>query len=91
MKYEWHAGKAAANLAKHGAAFDLVEAFDWETALIIADMRREYGETRFTALGLIGKRLHTLTYTQRGAHIRVISLRKCNVRERKAYEESQTA
>ncbi len=91
MKYEWRAGKAAANLAKHRAAFDLVEAFDWETACVIADIRREYGESRFTALGLIGKRLYALIYTQRGARIRVISLRKYNVRERKAYEKSRTS
>jgi hypothetical protein len=45
------------------------------------DNRRDYGEQRMIAFGLIGPRLHCLVYTTRGATIRPISLRKANRKE----------
>ena len=53
-----------------------------------ADRRRAYGETRMIALGPIQGRAHVLVYTRRGAHIRVISLRKANDREVQLYAGS---
>lgn len=87
MLYKWDARKAKVNLAKHGIAFETVEGFDWETALVLADTRRDYGEDRFVALGKIGGRLHSLVFTSRNDTIRVISLRKANNREIGSYEE----
>lgn len=86
----WDENKAAANLAKHGVAFDAVADFDWQTAEITVDRRRAYGEVRNLATGYIGERLYVLVYVERSDDIRVISLRKANAREVTRYDE-QTA
>lgn len=78
--------KSAANARKRGLPFSLVEDdFDWATAQVIEDMRKDYGERRFRALGFIGTRLHVVVYTPRGTALHVISLRKANRREEKLY------
>jgi len=41
-------------VAKHGVFFAAAADFEWESALVRADTRRNYGEPRFTAIGLIG-------------------------------------
>jgi uncharacterized DUF497 family protein len=88
MQYEWDDTKAQANLAKHGVAFDAVAAFDWKTALIQEDRRRDYGEPRYIAIGYIGDRLYILVYTPRGASTRLIGLRKANPREIRRYAKA---
>jgi len=62
LRYEWNPTKRASNLAKHGIEFEATDDFEWDTALIEADIRRDYGEERFRALGLIGNRVHVLIY-----------------------------
>jgi uncharacterized protein len=61
-------------------------AFEWDSALIVADSRRAYGESRFQAFGLIAGRLHVLVFTTRSGKTHIISLRKANKREVKRYE-----
>ncbi|SDB25644.1 BrnT family toxin [Bauldia litoralis] len=85
MEYEWDPKKAAANLAKHGVAFERVALFEWEDALIDEDLRYAYGERRFNAFGRIEGRLHTLVFTMRGRSVRMIGLRKANSREVRRY------
>jgi uncharacterized protein len=58
----------------------------WDGALIVEDLRKDYGERRFQALGLIGDRLHIMVFTPRANKVHVISLRKANKREVKRYE-----
>ena len=88
MAYEWDARKAAANRRKHGVGFDILLNFDWQTALVIADERADYGEPRWLALGMIGDRLHSVAFTMRGSRIRVISLRPASRKERSFYEQA---
>jgi uncharacterized DUF497 family protein len=45
--YEWDEAKRAANLVKHGVAFDEIWAFDWATAIRTEDRRKDYGEVRW--------------------------------------------
>jgi uncharacterized protein len=85
MNYEWDDNKLACNLENHKVHFNLAEQFDWETALIEPDNRKDYGEGRFAAFGLIGARLYCLVYTLRNDVKRIISLRKANPREVKRY------
>ena len=87
MDYEWDARKAAANWQKHGVAFRIIENFDWTTALVITDDRRDYGEQRWLALGMIDKRLYALAFTIRGNRIRLIRLRPAGRKERTLYRE----
>lgn len=60
---------------------------DLGTAVIDPDFRYAYGESRFQALGLIAGRLHLLVFTMRGDVLRVISLRKANLKEVRRYGE----
>jgi uncharacterized DUF497 family protein len=80
------AAKNAQNIATRGISFEQVIAFEWDTALIVADIRKDYGERRFQAFGLIAKRLHVLVFTPRSGKTHVISLRRANRREVKRYE-----
>jgi uncharacterized protein len=79
--YDWDETKRAKNLANHGVDFAIIEAFDWEQAIIEKDERRDYPEERYRALGYIGNRLHAAVFTIRLGNIRLISLRKANKRE----------
>jgi uncharacterized DUF497 family protein len=86
--YTYDPIKAAKNLKKHRVAFDAAADFDWSTALIVQDSRRDYGEVRYAAYGMIGARAHVLIFTPRDGTVHIISLRKANKREVKLYEEA---
>jgi uncharacterized DUF497 family protein len=86
--FEWDEAKRQANRAKHGVDFAAAADFEFGTALIWIDDRRDYGEVRYVAIGFIGPRLHVLTFTPRGETTRVISLRKANLREIERYVDS---
>ncbi|MFZ2958889.1 MAG: BrnT family toxin [Candidatus Ozemobacteraceae bacterium] len=86
MKYQWDETKRSMNLRNHKIDFQIVEGFEWETAMIEADKREQYLEDRFGALGVIGNTLFFLVYTNRGDEVRVISLRKADSCEVKKYE-----
>lgn len=81
----YDAEKSRRNVAQRGLAFDLAEAFDWSTALIVEDTRKDYQEHRYQALGLINEHLHMLVFTPRQDAVHVISLRRANQRERTRY------
>lgn len=85
--YEWDPDKESRSRAAHGVPFPAAEGFDWGTALVAEDLRRDYGERRFIALGKIGDRVHSLVFTLRGEKVRIISLRKANAREVRRYEQ----
>ena len=79
--FTWDEAKRQANLAKHGVDFTEAERFDWSTSVRYPDLRRDYGEDRMRATGLIGDRVHVLVYTIRNGQMRIIGLRKANKRE----------
>jgi uncharacterized DUF497 family protein len=78
--------KSERNVALRGISVELAIGFEWDSALIVEDVRRNYGESRFQALGKIEGRLHMLVFTPRERKAHVISLRKANKREVKRYE-----
>lgn len=81
MRFEFDSQKSARNERERGfpfaAAGRLFESirFEWE------DRRKDYGETRFNALGEIESRVFCVSFTRRGEAIRIISFRKANARE----------
>jgi uncharacterized DUF497 family protein len=89
--YAWDERKRVSNLRKHGVDFAIVQNFDFETALVFRDNRKNYGEERYRAYGTINGRLHALVFTRREGRIRVISLRKSNTREIANYAASKTS
>jgi len=87
MEISFDPAKNAANTETRGLAFELVAAFDFETAFFKVDDRRDYGEVRIRALGLLEGRVHALVFVETAKGIRVISFRKANQREVKLYEQ----
>jgi uncharacterized protein len=85
MEFDWDERKRAQNLEKHGVDFADVALFAWETARVLIDDRRDYGEVRYRAVGLYEGRPHFVAFTIRGEKIRVISFRKANAREARLY------
>jgi uncharacterized DUF497 family protein len=81
--------KCSRNVGERGLSFELVRGFEWSGAYVLEDVRRDYGEPRFQALGEIDGRLHMLVFTPRGGDVHVISRRKANRREIKRYEEEK--
>ncbi|MBM3557452.1 MAG: BrnT family toxin [Alphaproteobacteria bacterium] len=81
MKITFDPDKNARNVALRGLSFDEAIDFDFQTALVQVDDRRDYGEKRLVALGYLGRRLHVLCFVEIPGGIRVISFRKANARE----------
>jgi len=75
MRIEFDTNKNQQSIRERGLCFESVAMFDFETALIIEDVRYDYGEMRYRALGLVNGRLHVLVFTEIAHGIRVISSR----------------
>ena len=89
MRLTFDPAKNDRNIAERGLAFELVAALDWETALTVEDVRRDYGERRFLVAALLDARLLIAVVTMRGDAVHVISFRKASKREARWYEETQ--
>ena len=88
MEVSYDPAKNEHNLTIRGLSFDKVEEFEFETAVFTIDTRRDYGEIRHRALGLLDGRVHALVFVETQNGIRVISFRKANNREVNRYEEA---
>jgi uncharacterized DUF497 family protein len=88
VSYEFDPAKDESNLDKHGLSLADIEGFEWETAVVQEDRRKQYAEPRFEAKGYIDERLHVVVFCLRADAVRVISLRKANPREVKSYAET---
>ncbi|MFJ3054370.1 BrnT family toxin [Herbaspirillum sp. NPDC087042] len=80
--------KNAANMDKHGVSLTQARDIEWDTALVAADDRFDYGEPREYVIAYIGLRLYVVVYVDRDAVRRIISLRKANKREIERYAEA---
>jgi uncharacterized DUF497 family protein len=87
MEIVFDPGKNGANIALRGLSFEMAKRFDFDSALILIDSRRDYGEVHYQAMGLIGNRLYFLVFTMRGQTLRVISLRLANRKEKALYDQ----
>lgn len=73
------------NREKRGFGFEIVEEFDWASAHIEEDLRKDYGERRFRAFGTAGDLKIALAFTLRGDDIRIISVRRMHDKEARKY------
>lgn len=86
MKIEFDEAKDALNLAIHGYSLRVGAVVLEHAVGAREDNRRSYGETRINAFGLVEGRLFACTYTMRGEVVRVISVRKANLREQREWQ-----
>ncbi|MEF3696989.1 BrnT family toxin [Desulfolutivibrio sp.] len=86
MRFAWDEDKNTSNFYKHGLWLEDAWAVFQGPMTIRVDDRRDYGETRYVALGCLENTIVFLAYAFRGEVVRVISMRRANKAERKIYE-----
>jgi hypothetical protein len=87
VKISFDPTKRQAALDDRGLDFtDAAIVFDGLT-LTVQDMRKDYGEPRFQTVGFLGERMVMVVWTPRGEVRHVISMKKCNDREKAIYEK----
>ena len=91
MRITFDPAKNDRNSRLRRPSFEQVESFEFESALFAVDERKEYPETRYVALGLLGDRVHVVCFAETPDGIRVISFRKANSREVKRYAKARPA
>lgn len=88
MEITFDPAKDQINQCKHGVSLALAARIDWPEVMSKPDTRHDYGELREIGYAVIEQRLFCVVFTQRGDVMHVISLRKANSREVKAYAEA---
>ena len=83
MQVTYDQAKNERNITDRQLPFGLASRFDFETAKLWQDTRREYPEDRWVAIGYLDNRLHVLMFSPTQREIRIISFRKANPREGK--------
>lgn len=88
MEIEYDAKKQALTLEHRG--LDLAHAGQvFESVTVtVEDDRVDYGETRYQTIGRLGRKTVMVVWTPRAGARRIISMRECNGRERKAYQDA---
>jgi uncharacterized DUF497 family protein len=85
MIFEWDAAKSRRNFLERGLPFEFaIPMFDGPT-LELSDDRRDYGEPRILAIGMVDGRALACVYTDRDGARRIISLRMASREERDGY------
>ena len=85
MEFEFDPKKSASNRRKHGIDFADAEAIFRGVTFTAEDDREAYGERRFLTLGLREDQVVSVTHTERGEEIRIISIRKAARHEASFY------
>lgn len=86
MRFEWDEAKNAVNIRKHGIDFaDAVDIFN-HPMLTALDLRKDYDEDRWLAIGWIKAAICVVLYTEQDTDvIRMISARKATRLEVQRY------
>lgn len=90
MEFEWDEAKRVEIYRKHGV--DLLQAaliFE-NDVLEKEDTRKNYGEKRMIALGMVDGEVYIVVYTKRNEVYRVITAWKGGQRDREAYENRKS-
>jgi uncharacterized DUF497 family protein len=85
MDVEFDLEKDASHREKHGVPLALGAIVLENRIGEIVDDRRDYGEVRINAFGLVANRLFVRTHTIRGATYRLISVRKASRQEQRTW------
>ena len=87
MDFEWGEVKRLSNLEERGVDFRDAALIFEGTVIAKEDMRDNYGEQRFRAVGQVDNEYYVVAYTWRGSVLRIISAWKVDEDGRKRYEE----
>ncbi len=91
MEFAWNEEKRLNNRAKHGLDFEDAGRIFGGEVFVVEDTRYDYAEQRFIAYGELAGRIVVLAFTLPDDDtIRIISMRKANKREQRAYDQERT-
>ena len=85
MEISYDPEKRARTLAERGLDFDDAVRMFADKTIDYVDDRKDYGEVRWTSVGLLRSRMVVLVWTARGYVRHVISMRKANEREQEKH------
>ena len=85
MRLTYDPAKRALTLEVRGLDFEDAGRVLKSRNLTLEDDRRDYGEVRLQTVARLNDHLVMVIWTARGDACHVISMRKCNARERKIY------
>ena len=94
IEFSWDEHKADTNLKKHGVAFEDATLVFYDAHAVFKQDRFENGEYRWQAIGLVhGQTVLLVAHTVQDHngidHIRIISARQAEKKERKQYEKNR--
>lgn len=94
IEFSWDEHKAETNLKKHGVAFEDATLVFYDAHAVFKQDRFENGEYRWQAIGLVhGQTVLLVAHTVQDHngidHIRIISARQAEKKERKQYEKNR--
>jgi uncharacterized DUF497 family protein len=85
VEFEFDLEKDTANRAKHGVPLALGAVVLENRIGEVTDERRDYGEVRINAFGMVEGRLFVCTYVMRDGTHRLISVRKASRQEQRTW------
>jgi uncharacterized protein len=87
MQITFHEEKRARTLRERGLDFaDAGRVFDG-LKITLLDDRQDYGELRYQTIGLLNEHMVMVVWTPRGQARHILSMRKCNDREKQRYRK----
>jgi uncharacterized DUF497 family protein len=87
VRITYDPAKRITNRRKHGLDFEYAGRVFAGLALTALDEREDYGEDRYQTIGLLDDQVVMVVWTPSGQDRRVISMRRCNARERDFFHE----
>jgi hypothetical protein len=87
VKITFDPAKRQAALNERGLNFADASIVFTGPTITVQDTRRDYGESRFQTVGFLADRMVMVVWTPREEARHVISMRKCNDREKAIYQE----
>lgn len=87
MKFTWDETKRKRNLQRHQLDFADAEKVFSGPLHIFEDIREDYGEERWVALGMLHVLIVIIVHTETETEIRIISMRKATRHEQELYFE----
>jgi uncharacterized DUF497 family protein len=85
MRFEWDEAKSDRNRRMRGFGFETAARIFDGLIHEFPDLRREYGEERRVALGMVEGEVLVVVYTLRSEIRRIISARRANRKERELW------
>lgn len=84
--FEWDADKRRSNIVDHGVDFRRASLIFLNPTIEADDLREDYGERRFRALGHVDGEFFLVAYTWRGRVRRIISAWKVGEDGKRRYQ-----